>query len=97
MIQEIARSALRGKNQTFKKQILHLSILISSAVPLLEFSGTCSIRKTVSKKVTFTLLRTSMKKQEDRQTFKSNYSTIIFITNLKEFLILSSQYLFQWK
>lgn len=68
--QEIARSALGRKKIHIRKNV-YLSILISSAAPLLEFSGTCSIRRTVSKKVTFTLLRTLMTKQNEIiQAFK---------------------------
>lgn len=54
----MAKSAFGKKIHRFKKKKNYLSTLISSAVPLFEFSGTCSIRNTVSKKVTFTLLRT---------------------------------------
>lgn len=43
---------------------VYLLILISRAIPVLEFSGTCSILRTVSKNVTLTLLKTKEQKMD---------------------------------
>lgn len=56
---------------SFQTKESYLSTRISSAAPVLEFSGTCSILNTVSIKVTFTLLST----RANEQSSMKNLST----------------------
>lgn len=50
----------------------YLLIRTSSAIPVLEFSGMCSILRTVSKNVTFTLLRTVWRERTDKKWLPSH-------------------------
>lgn len=63
MHEEVQLFLIKGSVHVFYAvTTAYLLILISRAIPVLEFSGTCSILRTVSKNVTLTLLKTKEKK-----------------------------------